>query len=92
MEFEKYQGSKDYFLSLSKSTKKMILNWGVLVKKQETRQKVLTKLYNAQIKSLNLNIYDRKDTSGYCIFRSISTPWLFWFIRDKVFKSYSNGR
>lgn len=37
--FEKYKGSKDYFLSLSKSTRKIILSWIVLSKKQETRQK-----------------------------------------------------
>ena len=37
--FEKYEGSKDYFLSLSKSTRKMILGWVVLAKRQETRQK-----------------------------------------------------
>ncbi|REC80071.1 hypothetical protein DRF60_03570 [Chryseobacterium elymi] len=37
--FEKYNGSKDYFLGLSKSTRKIILSWIILVKKQETRQK-----------------------------------------------------
>lgn len=36
--FEKYKGSKDYFLSLSKSTRKIILSWIVLTKQQETRQ------------------------------------------------------
>src|SRR5690554_6042952 len=30
--FEKYKGSKDYFLSLSKSTRKIILSWIVLSK------------------------------------------------------------
>lgn len=39
MAFEKHNGSKDYFLSLSKSTKKIILAWIILVRKQETRQK-----------------------------------------------------
>ncbi|WP_160137509.1 YdeI/OmpD-associated family protein [Chryseobacterium sp. c4a] len=37
--FEKHNGSKDYFLSLSKSTRKIILSWIILVGKQETRQK-----------------------------------------------------
>ena len=37
--FEKHKGSKDYFLSLSKSTRKIILSWIVLAKVQETRQK-----------------------------------------------------
>ena len=37
--FEKLNGSKDYFLSLSKSTRKIILSWIILVGKQETRQK-----------------------------------------------------
>lgn len=37
--FEKHKGSKDYFLSLSKSTRKIILSWIVLAKLQETRQK-----------------------------------------------------
>lgn len=36
--FKKYKGSKDYFISLSKSTRKMILAWIVLTKKQETQQ------------------------------------------------------
>lgn len=37
--FNKHKGSKDYFLSLSKSVRKMILGWIVLAKRQETRQK-----------------------------------------------------
>jgi uncharacterized protein YdeI (YjbR/CyaY-like superfamily) len=37
--FEKHNGSKDYFLGLSKSTRKIILSWIILVRKQETRQK-----------------------------------------------------
>ncbi|MCZ8215797.1 MAG: YdeI/OmpD-associated family protein, partial [Cyclobacteriaceae bacterium] len=37
--FKKHKGSKDYFLSLSKSTKKIILSWIVLAKRLETRQK-----------------------------------------------------
>ena len=37
--FKKHNGSKDYFLGLSKSTRKIILSWIILVRKQETRQK-----------------------------------------------------
>lgn len=36
--FEKHQGSKDYFLSLSKSVRKMMLSWIVLARRPETRQ------------------------------------------------------
>ena len=37
--FEKHKGSKDYFLSLSKSIRKMMLTSLVLAKRPETRQK-----------------------------------------------------
>ena len=37
--FRKHKGSKDYFLSLSKSVRKMMLQWVVLAKRPETRQK-----------------------------------------------------
>ena len=37
--FKKHEGSKDYFLSQSKSVKKMILSWIVLAKRPETKQK-----------------------------------------------------
>jgi len=37
--FHKHTGSKDYFLSLSKSIKKQILYWVISTKKPETRQK-----------------------------------------------------
>ncbi len=37
--FKKHKGSKDYFLSLSKSVRKMMLAWIVLAKRPETRQK-----------------------------------------------------
>lgn len=36
--FRKHKGSKDYFLNLSKSIKKMMLAWIVLAKRPETRQ------------------------------------------------------
>lgn len=37
--FEKHLESKDFYLSLSKSVKKMILHWIVMAKRPETRQK-----------------------------------------------------
>lgn len=37
--FELYEGSKSYFDKLSKSTRKAILQWVVLAKRPETRQK-----------------------------------------------------
>lgn len=37
--FKKYKGAKDYFLSLSRTVRKMILQWIVLAKRPETRQK-----------------------------------------------------
>ncbi|MBX3240074.1 MAG: YdeI/OmpD-associated family protein [Chitinophagaceae bacterium] len=37
--FKKHKGSKDYFLSLSKSARKIMLSWIVLAKRPETRQK-----------------------------------------------------
>ncbi len=38
-EFENYEGSKEYFDSLSKSVKKVLLYWVVSAKRKETRQK-----------------------------------------------------
>ena len=43
-EFKAQPGSKDYFLSLSKSVRKMILQWIVLAKRPETRQKRITEI------------------------------------------------
>ena len=37
--FARHPGSKAYFLSLSKSARKILLSWVVLAKRQETRQK-----------------------------------------------------
>jgi len=42
--FRKYKGSKDYFLSLSKSVKKMMLQWIVLAKRPETRDKRIAEI------------------------------------------------
>ena len=38
-EFARYEGSKDYFESLSQSTRKILLHWVVSAKREETRQK-----------------------------------------------------
>ncbi|WP_349678863.1 YdeI/OmpD-associated family protein [Sphingobacterium sp. UBA3549] len=50
--FEKHHGSKDYFLSLSKSTRKIILGWIILVGKPETRQKRIAEV----VESAALNL------------------------------------
>lgn len=39
MAFQNYEGAKDYFWSLSKSSKKMLLQWIVMAKQDSTRQK-----------------------------------------------------
>lgn len=43
-EFNRRPGSRQYFLSLSKSSRKAILQWLVLAKRAETRQKRLTEI------------------------------------------------
>ena len=43
-EFKTYSGSEEYFLSLSKSVRKAILQWLVLAKRAETRQKRITEI------------------------------------------------
>lgn len=43
-EFQKLPEAKDYFLSLSMSDKRNILQWLVLAKRQETRQKRITEI------------------------------------------------
>jgi uncharacterized protein YdeI (YjbR/CyaY-like superfamily) len=42
--FETKPGSKDFFLSLSKSVRKAILQWLVLAKQQETRQRRINEI------------------------------------------------
>ncbi|WP_307725542.1 YdeI/OmpD-associated family protein [Adhaeribacter aerolatus] len=37
--FQTHAGSKDYFLSLSKSVRKSMLQWLVMARRPETRQK-----------------------------------------------------
>ncbi len=43
-EFKKWKGSKDYFLSLSKSTRKGMLQWIVLAKQADTRQRRIAEI------------------------------------------------
>lgn len=43
-EFKARKGAKDYFHSLSRSAKKMILSWVVLAKRPETRQKRIVEI------------------------------------------------
>jgi uncharacterized protein YdeI (YjbR/CyaY-like superfamily) len=43
-EFKAHPGSKKYFMSLSKSVKKMMLHWLVMAKRPETRQKRITEI------------------------------------------------
>ncbi|WP_158962965.1 YdeI/OmpD-associated family protein [Myroides fluvii] len=42
--FTQHNGSKDYYLSLSKSTRKIILSWIVLAKREETKQKRINQI------------------------------------------------
>lgn len=48
--FANYNDSKDYFLSLSKSVKKVLLQWIVLAKRPETRQKRIDEIAKAASK------------------------------------------
>ena len=50
--FTKHKGSKDYFLSLSKSARKIILGWIVLTKRQETRQKRIDEVVESAAQNL----------------------------------------
>jgi len=43
-EFNNHEGTKEYFVSLSKSVKKAILQWLVLAKRTETRQKRISEI------------------------------------------------
>ncbi|MBB1139700.1 YdeI family protein [Myroides sp. WP-1] len=48
--FTKHSGSKDYFLSLSKSTRKIILSWIALAKRQETKEKRINQIVESMEK------------------------------------------
>jgi uncharacterized protein YdeI (YjbR/CyaY-like superfamily) len=51
-EFNTKPGSKDFFLSLSKSIRKAILQWLVLAKQQETRQKRINEIAELAVQRL----------------------------------------
>ncbi|MBL7971948.1 MAG: YdeI/OmpD-associated family protein [Prolixibacteraceae bacterium] len=50
--FKKHKGSKEFFLSLSKTSKKMMLQWIVLAKQPETRQKRIAEIAENAERSL----------------------------------------
>lgn len=51
-EFKSKPGSKDFFLSLSKSVRKSILRWLVLAKRPETRQKRIDEIAELAVQKL----------------------------------------
>lgn len=51
-EFESRPGSKEYFLSLSKSLRKMMLQWIILAKRPETRQNRIIELAEHAVQGL----------------------------------------
>lgn len=50
--FNNHKDSKAFFLSLSKSTRKIILSWIVLAKRQETRQKRIDEIVESAKQNL----------------------------------------
>jgi len=50
--FKKHKGSRDYFLSLSKSIRKIIICWVTLAKRQETRQKRIDEIVESARQNL----------------------------------------
>lgn len=50
--FEKFPRSQDFYLSLSKSVKKMILHWIVMAKRPETREKRIKEIAEQAAKGL----------------------------------------
>lgn len=51
-EFKLYLGSKDFFMTINKSTKKSILQWIALAKKPETRKKRIVEIVEAASQKL----------------------------------------
>lgn len=47
--FKEYVGSEEYFLNLSKSMKKMMLQWIILAKRPETRQKRIVEIVESAV-------------------------------------------
>ena len=58
--FKKHKGSKDYFMSLSKSIKKMMLYWVTSAKRPETRQQRVTDTVQLAAKGIKANHYRPK--------------------------------
>ncbi len=52
IEFEKKPGSKDFFLTLSKSVKKSILQWLVMAKQESTRNKRIEEIVDSASQQL----------------------------------------
>lgn len=52
--FKNENGSKDYFLSLSRSTRKAILQWVVLAKRPETRKKRIEEISKLAVQGQKL--------------------------------------
>jgi uncharacterized protein YdeI (YjbR/CyaY-like superfamily) len=50
--FRQHKGSKTFFLSLSKSVKKMILQWLIMAKRPETREKRIKEIAERAAKKL----------------------------------------
>ncbi len=54
--FKTKPNSKEYFLSLSKSTKKAILQWIMLAKRAETREDSIKEIVELASKKLKQNL------------------------------------
>lgn len=63
-EFQKYQHAKSYFLSLSKSVKKSILQWLVQAKRPETRQKRIVEITELADQNQNPKAIQWKKTAN----------------------------
>lgn len=61
-EFKTKLNSKNFFLSLSKSVRKTILQWLVLAKRPETSQKQITEIVGFADQKLKPNICSRRGT------------------------------
>lgn len=58
--FKKHKDSKEYFLSLSKSIKKMMLYWIVSAKRPETRQKRIDEIVELARKNRNQSNFEEE--------------------------------
>jgi uncharacterized protein YdeI (YjbR/CyaY-like superfamily) len=62
-EFQKRNNAKKYFLSLSRSDKRNILQWLVLAKRKETREKRITEIVELADKNQKPRQYNREKKS-----------------------------